>query len=102
MAQIKITPNGKFIYAPNRGHDSIAGFSVNSNTGQLKSIGRTQTEAIPRVLDIDGTGQFLYSAGLGTGFISVFRISDNGNLEFIDRFQVGKEPMWILVMPVFE
>ena len=101
-AQIKITPNGKFLYAPNRGHNSLAVFSINSNTGQLKSIGRTQTEAIPRVLDIDGKGQFLYSAGLETGFISAFRISDTGSLQFIDRFQVGKEPMWILILPVSE
>jgi len=53
-------------------------------------------------LDIDGKGQFLYSAGLETGFISAFRISDTGSLQFIDRFQVGKEPMWILILPVSE
>ncbi len=101
-AQIKITPDGKFLYAPNRGHNSLAGFSINSNSGQLKAIGRTLTEAIPRVLDIDGKGQFLYSAGLETGFISAFRISDTGNLQFIERFEVGKEPMWILILPVSE
>ena len=27
-SQIQITPNGKYVYAPNRGHDSIAGFAV--------------------------------------------------------------------------
>ena len=101
-AQIKITPDGKYIYAPNRGHNSIAGFSVDSNTGELNMNGRTQTEAMPRVLDIDKNGNFLYSAGLDTGYISVFKIKNDGSLEFIDRFEVGEEPMWILILPVTE
>ncbi|MBM3926671.1 MAG: lactonase family protein, partial [SAR202 cluster bacterium] len=33
-AQIRMTPNGKFLYAPNRGHDSIAGFSVDAASGR--------------------------------------------------------------------
>ncbi len=98
-AQIKITPDGKYLYAPNRGHNSIAGFSVDSNTGELNLNGRTQTEAMPRVLDIDKNGDFLYSAGLDTGHISAFKINDDGSLGFIDRFEVGEEPMWILILP---
>ena len=101
-AQIKITPDGRYLYAPNRGHNSIAGFSVDPNTGELNSNGRTQTEAMPRVLDIDRNGDFLYSAGLNTGYISAFKIGDDGSLGFIDRFEVGQEPMWILILPVFE
>ena len=57
---------------------------------------------MPRVLDIDKNGNFLYSAGLDTGYISVFKIKNDGSLEFIDRFEVGEEPMWILVLPVTE
>ena len=52
---------------------------------------------MPRVLDIDGNGEFLYSAGLDTGHISAFKIGDEGSLDFIDRFEVGEEPMWILI-----
>ena len=101
-AQIKITPDGRYLYAPNRGHNSVAGFSVDSNTGEIKMNGRTTTEAMPRVLDIDKNGDFLYSAGLDTGHISAFKIGDDGSLDFIDRFEVGEEPMWILIVPVFE
>ena len=98
-AQIRITSDGKFLYAPNRGHDSIACFSVNKSTGLLKSIGRTPTEATPRVLDVDMTGKYLYSAGLDSGYLSAFSIGDKGKLKFIDRYEVGKEPMWVLVVP---
>ena len=98
-AQIRITGDGKFLYAPNRGHDSIACFSVNTSTGLLKSIGRTSTEPTPRVLDIDITGKYLYSAGLDSGYISAFSIGNKGKLSLIDRYEVGKEPMWVLVVP---
>ena len=98
-AQIRVTPDGRYLYAPNRGHNSLAGFSVDSCYGNLRQIGRTSTEAIPRVLDIDTTGKYLYSAGLETGHVSAFRIMDNGSLELIDRYQVGNEPMWIQVVP---
>ena len=98
-AQIRITSDGKFLYAPNRGHDSIACFSVNKSTGLLKSIGRTPTEPTPRVLDVDLTGNYLYSAGLDSGYISAFSIGNKGKLSLIDRYEVGKEPMWVLVVP---
>ena len=98
-AQLRITPNGKFLYAPNRGHDSLAAFSVDEDTGMLTLIGRTPTEAIPRVLDIDHTGQFLYSAGFKSGYVSAFRILTDGGLDLIDRYEVGREPMWILILP---
>ena len=57
-AQIKITPDGRYLYAPNRGHNSIAGFSVDSSSGEINLNGRTQTESMPRVLDIDENGNF--------------------------------------------
>ena len=98
-AQIRITSDGKFLYAPNRGHDSIACFSVNKSTGLLKSIGRTSTEPTPRVLDVDMTGKYLYSAGLDSGYVSAFSIGSNGKLNLIDRYKVGNEPMWVLVVP---
>ena len=97
-AQIKITPDGKYLFAPNRGHDSIAGFIVDSKTGLIAQNGRTSTEPVPRVLAIDLTGQYLYSAGLDSGFVSAFKIDDQGALELIDRYEVGNEPMWILTV----
>ena len=38
-AQIQISPSGRFLYAPNRGHNTIAGFTVDSSTGALTPIG---------------------------------------------------------------
>ena len=99
-AQLRITPDGRDLFAPNRGHNSLAWFSVDPDSGGLTQIGRTPTEAIPRVLDIDSTGKYLYSAGLESGHVSAFKISGDGSLDLIDRYEVGNEPMCILALPV--
>ena len=38
-AEIKITPSGRFVYTSNRGHDSLAIYAVNQETGQLTLVG---------------------------------------------------------------
>ena len=99
-AQIRMTPNGKYLYAPNRGHASIAIYSVSNTSGKLTPVGRVRTEPTPRVLNIDLSGQYLYSAGLDSGYVSLFKILENGNLEYVDRYEVGSEPMWIEIVSV--
>ncbi len=99
-AQIRITPNGEYLFAPNRGHDSIAIYSVSHTNGKLTPVGRVRTEPTPRVLNIDFSGQYLYSAGLDSGYVSLFKILKNGNLEFVDRYEVGSEPMWIEIVNI--
>ncbi|MDA1127136.1 MAG: lactonase family protein [Chloroflexi bacterium] len=97
-SQIQITPDGKYLYAPNRGHNSIACFKVNPNNGQIAPIGHAPTEAIPRAFSIDPQGSFLYAAGLETGKLASYRINqDNGELEPMEVYDVGKGPMWVLI-----
>jgi 6-phosphogluconolactonase len=97
-SQIQITPNGRFLYAPNRGHNSIACFRVNPDNGHLDPIGQTPTEAVPRAFSIDPQGSFVYAAGLETGKLASYRIDqENGNLNAGDVYDVGKGPMWVLI-----
>ena len=97
-SQIQITPDGRFLYAPNRGHNSIACFRVSPGNGQLASIGQAPTEAVPRAFSIDPQGSFLYAAGLETGKLASYRIDqDSGELEPIEVYDVGKGPMWVLI-----
>ncbi|MBM3926469.1 MAG: hypothetical protein FJ320_10920, partial [SAR202 cluster bacterium] len=96
-AQIRMTPNGKFLYAPNRGHDSIAGFSVDAASGRLTAAGHTAVERVPRAFNIDTEGKFLYSAGLETGRMGAYRIDQaTGRLDQIGMYEVGQRPMWVL------
>ncbi|HST11002.1 MAG TPA: lactonase family protein [Terriglobales bacterium] len=81
-AEIKVHPSGKFLFASNRGHDSIAVFSIDSKTGALTLEDHFPTQGkTPRNFEIDPTGKFLFVANQNTNNIAVFQINpDNGRL----------------------
>ena len=97
-SQIQITPSGKFLYAPNRGHNSIACFTIDAATGRLTSTGQVPTEAVPRAIGLDPSGSFLFIAGLESGRLASYRVnSEGGELEPLETHNVGNRPMWVLV-----
>lgn len=74
-AEIKVHPNGKFLYASNRGNDSIAAFSIDAHTGNLTLIDFFPTQGkTPRNFEIDPTGKLLFVANQDSNDIVVFRI----------------------------
>jgi 6-phosphogluconolactonase len=98
-SQIQITSSGRFLYAPNRGHNSIAGFAVDATTGHLTALGQTPSETVPRAFSIDPTGTFLYAAGLESGRLAAYRIEQStGTLQPLDIYPVGARPMWVLIL----
>jgi 6-phosphogluconolactonase len=73
-AEVQLHPNGKFLYASNRGHDSIAVFSVNDK-GQLASRGyQAAGGRAPRHFAIDPAGAFLVVANQKSNGLAVFQI----------------------------
>lgn len=74
-AEVQVHPSGKFLYASNRGHDSIASFSIDSGNGRLTLL-ETQSLGIktPRHFCIDPTGRFLIVANQGGDNLAVFRV----------------------------
>ena len=100
-SQIQITPSGRFLYAPNRGHNSVAGFAVDDATGELTPLGQTPTEAIPRAFSLAPQGDFLYAAGLESGRLASYRVNaGSGALEPLRVYSVGQGPMWVLITEV--
>ena len=96
-AEIRITPSGRFLYASNRGHDSIACFAVDTESGKLSSLGQQATEPKPRAFNLDPAGRLLGSQRLGEG--RVYRIdSRSGKLEPLEVYALGQNPMWVLVL----
>ncbi|MET3538642.1 lactonase family protein [Chryseobacterium limigenitum] len=82
-SDVHISPDGKFLYASNRGNeDNIAIFSIQNN-GTLKTIGYQATKGKhPRVFALDPTGKFLITTNAGSGDIVVFkRNSETGLLK---------------------
>ena len=83
-AEIRVHPSGRFLYTTNRGHDSVAMFEIEPETGELEVIGWESTRGQwPRGMNIDPSGNFLYAANQNTDNIAVFRIQlANGKLRF--------------------
>jgi len=75
-AEIAVHPNGKFLYASNRGtSDTIAIFSIDPGKGTLTAVDYVPTQGkTPRNFAIDPTGQYLFAANQDGGSVVVFRI----------------------------
>ena len=100
-SQIQISSSGKFLYVPNRGHNSIAGFSVDASTGRLTAIGQVSTEAVPSAFSLDPEGKFVFAAGSASGRLAAYRInSESGVLTHLETYTVGKRPMWVLITSI--
>ncbi len=95
-AQIHIAPSGNYVYASNRGHNSIAVFAIGPTTGMLTAVAQEPTVAIPRAFNIDPSGKFMLVGSLESGEIATYRIdSESGRLGHVETQKVGVEPMWI-------
>jgi 6-phosphogluconolactonase len=74
-AEVLVHPNGKFLYGSNRGHDSIAVFSIDSSKATLTPVDHTSTQGrVPRNFRIDPTGRWLFAANQNAGGIVVFKL----------------------------
>jgi len=97
-AEIAIHPSGKFLYVSNRGHDSIALFGINEQSGKLslKSVEPTRCQT-PRHFAIAPGGERLYAAGQASGTITAFTInSETGKLSFTKRILKVPKPVCIV------
>ncbi len=93
-ADIHVSPDGKFLYASNRGEvNTIAIFSINKKNGQLTKIGYQSTLGkAPRNFNFDPSGNFLLVGNQNSDEIVIFKrdittglLSDSGN-----RISIGK------------
>jgi 6-phosphogluconolactonase len=74
-AEIEAAPSGRFVYASNRGHDSIAIFGVDPATGTLSLVGHVSTRGVgPRYFAIDPSETFLLVANQDSDTIVTYRI----------------------------
>jgi 6-phosphogluconolactonase len=100
-ADLRITPNGKFLYATERSTSKIALFTVAPGTGKLTYVANFATERQPRGINIDPTGRFLIAAGEKSDRLSVYRIDQaTGRLGEPARFPVGNGANWIEIVEV--
>lgn len=74
-AEIEVHPSGKFLYASNRGHESIAVYAIDPAKGTLTLVEITPTGGNePRSFEIDPTGKLLFAENQKSDDIVVFKI----------------------------
>ena len=88
-ADVHVTQDGRFVYASNRGHDSIAVFYVNPADGTLEWMGNVRCGGkTPRNFALSLSGEFLIVANQDTDNLLSFRIQPDGCLVKVDAIAV--------------
>jgi len=99
-SDFQITPDGRFAYVANRGHNSVAMIAINSNNGRMTSLGQHPTGAIVRSLAITPNGKFLLVAGQSDGVLSVHSIAaKTGLLKQVGSHETAPALWWVLTIP---
>ncbi len=80
-AELEISPDGRFLYGSNRGHDSLAVFAVDPASGRLSLQGHVSTGGRwPRHFSVDSTGRWLLAANQRSDSIVPFRLDPESGM----------------------
>jgi 6-phosphogluconolactonase len=98
-SEVMVSPDGRFVYAANRLHDSIAWFSINE-AGTLAFAGEEWTRGdYPRSFNIDPTGNFLYTCNQRADAVAAFRVNrKTGALTFTGQYTPVGTPAIIIFL----
>lgn len=101
-AEILVDSAGKFVYATNRGENTIAVFSINPADGKLKVIQSISSEGTdPRGLEIDPTGSFIFAGNQKTDNFVIYHIDKHaGKLSPTGEVIHTPSPVAFLFVPV--
>jgi 6-phosphogluconolactonase len=96
-AETVVHPNGKFVYVSNRGHDTIAVFSVDLETGKLTLIQNASAEGeVPRNFNLDPTGKWMLVAHQKSDTVAVLKVDEaTGKLSFTGKKQTVGAPVCV-------
>ncbi len=101
-AEILVDSRGKFVYATNRGAETIAVFAIDPANGTLRQIQVISTEGkMPRGLEMDPTGHFMFAGNQTTNNFAVYRIDEKtGQLTHTGQVVSTPSPVAFLFVPV--
>ena len=101
-AEIEVDAKGRFLYASNRGHDSIAVFAIEPKLGTLSVVENVATQGrTPRNFKIDPTGRYLFAANQDSNNIVIFSIDpETGRLAPTGQVLQVQSPVCVLFVPI--
>lgn len=98
-ADLKLTPDGRYLYVSERTGSTIAAYAVEAESGLLRPVGIVPTVRQPRALAIDPFGRFLLAAGQLSNSVAVYAINlSSGALRPLAEYPVGRNPTWIEIL----
>lgn len=102
-ADVHASPNGKFLYGSNRGHDSLVAYRIDEAARKLEFVERVSTGGkIPRNFAIEPGGRFLLAANQNSDSIVVFRIDEqSGRLSAVGEPVAVPTPVCLKLIPAF-
>ncbi|MGY8666507.1 lactonase family protein [Bradyrhizobium sp. UFLA05-109] len=97
-AEIAVSADGRFVYASNRGDDSIATFAIDQTTGRLSSVGwMPSVGKTPRFFTLTSSDDFVFAANEDTDTVNLFkRDAASGRLFATDRAVNVGSPVCVL------
>lgn len=101
-AEVRVHPNGKFLYGSNRGDESLVIYSIDPEKGTLKVVDWVKSYGItPRNFNLDPTGDWLIAANQASDNLVVFRVDpQTGKLTPAGTRYEAKAPTCIRFLPV--
>jgi len=101
-AELALSNDGQFLYATNRGHDSVTVFKVNAANGKLTNMQNIPTQGrIPRGMSLDPDGTHLLTGNQDSNTITVFdRDTKTGKLTFASQMTDIPAAVCILFVPL--
>ncbi|MDA3625354.1 lactonase family protein [Saccharopolyspora sp. WRP15-2] len=100
-AEVVVTPDGRFVLASNRGHDSIAVFQADASDGQFRLLDiRPAGVAGPRHIALSPDGRVLFAAGQHSNDVQAFAISLDGELSPVGDPVATPVPVCVLPVPI--
>ena len=98
-AELRATPDGRFLYATERTASVIAAFAVDLRTGRLTLVDHYPTEKQPRGMGIDPSGQWLVAAGQLSNSLTVYALDPaSGRLSSRQSYATGLDPICVEIL----
>ena len=100
-AEIAVSPDGRFLYGSNRGHDSLAVFAADAASGRLTPVAHVPTGGHwPRHFSIDTSGRWLLAANQRSDSVVLFRLDpDSGRPVPAGETVTVPSPVCVLPVP---
>jgi 6-phosphogluconolactonase len=101
-AEVVVHPSGRFLYGSNRGHDSLAVYTIEPGTGRLTLVEYQPTRGkTPRNFAVDPTGAYVLAENMSSNTIVVFRVDPTtGALSPTGQVVEVRSPCCVKFVPI--